>query len=220
MKKIVVLNGKGGVGKSNITRHLAVAAELEKPGSSVLCDTDPQSSLAEWWNSRASDTPPLAAIGISEFASKEPVLASRFDFIFFDTAAASADKYAPILQSADLIVVPVLASPDELRSLNRMTLPVVRDSKKPFFFVFSKVRSGTRILLSTMAALSQHGPVSPVIIEERTAYAESGLAGLTVLETEPKSIGATEIRKLWEDVKSRIDESTNSSKNEKELLHV
>ena len=47
MKTIVIVNSKGGVGKSNLTRHLAVAAEQENPGAVVLCDTDPQGSLAD-----------------------------------------------------------------------------------------------------------------------------------------------------------------------------
>ena len=55
MKTIVILNSKGGVGKSSITRHLAVAAEHEYPGTVVLCDTDPQGSLADWWNAREAE---------------------------------------------------------------------------------------------------------------------------------------------------------------------
>ena len=73
MKTIVILNSKGGVGKSNITRHLAVAAELERPGAVVMCDTDPQSSLADWWNARTSETPPWPWSGLpSSLRSNRP----------------------------------------------------------------------------------------------------------------------------------------------------
>src|ERR1035438_9894975 len=114
MKTIVILNSKGGVGKSNITRHLAVAAELESPGMVVVCDTDPQSSLASWWNARTSETPPLAVVGVAEFADKQPALASRFQYLYFNTAAADAKQYGEILKSADLIVIPVVPSPDDI----------------------------------------------------------------------------------------------------------
>src|SRR2546430_485502 len=64
MKTIVIVNSKGGVGKSNLTRHLAVAAEQENPDAVVLCDTDPQGSLADWWNARAAETPQLAIVSL------------------------------------------------------------------------------------------------------------------------------------------------------------
>ena len=77
MKTIVIVNGKGGVGKSNLTRHLAVAAEQENPGQVVLCDTDPQGSLADWWNARTAETPQLAIVSLSEFSEKQPILAAK-----------------------------------------------------------------------------------------------------------------------------------------------
>lgn len=220
MKTIVILNSKGGVGKSNITRHLAVAAEQENPGTVVLCDTDPQSSLADWWNARSSEAPPLAVVGVAEFAEKQPILASRFHYLFFDTAAADAKQYDEILKSSDLIVIPVVPSPDDVRSLNRLTLPVVKKSGRPFIFVLSKTRLATQLLISTMAALSEHGTVCQTIIQQREGYAKAAFAGSTLLEEEPSGKGAEEMRQLWNFVKSRIDEKTNSSTTVKRLLHV
>ena len=128
MKTIVIVNGKGGVGKSNLTRHLAVAAEQENPRQVVLCDTDPQGSLADWWNARTAETPQLAIVSLSEFAEKQPILAAKFRYLFFDTAAAGAEEYKEVLKTADLIVIPVIPSPDDVRSLQRLTLPVVKAS--------------------------------------------------------------------------------------------
>ena len=220
MKTIVILNSKGGVGKSNITRHLAVAAEQESPGAVVMCDTDPQSSLADWWNARTAETPPLAVVGIAEFAEKQPALASRFEYMFFDTAAADAKPYAEILKTADLIVIPVVPSPDDVRSLSRLTLPVVKASGRPFIFVLSKARLATQLLVSTMAALSEHGTVAQTIIQQREGYAKASLAGSTLLEDEPSGKGAEEIRELWDFVKTRIDDKTNYVKKVKGLLNV
>jgi len=220
MKTVVILNSKGGVGKSNITRHLAVAAEMESPGAVVMCDTDPQSSLADWWNARASEAPPLAVLGVREFAEKQPALAGRFEYLFFDTAAADAEQYREILKGADLIVIPVVPSPDDVRSLSRLTLPVVKASGRPFLFVLSKARLGTQLLVSTMAALSEHGTVCQTIIQQREGYAKASFAGSTLLEDEPTGKGAEEMRELWEFVKGRIDEKTNSVKKVKELINV
>ena len=210
------------MGKTNITRHLAVIADQERPSEVVLCDTDPQGSLADWWNAREAETPQLALVSLADFAFKQPKIAEQFNFLFFDTAAAHAQEYEQILASADLIIVPVSVGPDDIRSLNRITIPVLKASKKPFIFVISKARAGTKLLMSTVAALSEHGPVCPTIICQREGYAESALAGSTLIEDEPKGKGASEMRELWEFVKSRIDEKTisNIKKTKKELLSV
>lgn len=220
MKTIVILNSKGGVGKSSITRHLAVAAEQEHPGEVVLCDTDPQGSLADWWNAREAETPQLATIALDEYKTKHPTIATQFSFLFVDTAASDAAPYAEVLKTADFIVIPVQPSPDDIRSLSRLTLPVVKSSGRPFIFVMSKARLGTELLVSTMAALSEHGAVSQTIIVQREGYAKAALSGSTLLEDEPNGKGAEEVRDLWKYIKSRIDEKATSSKTKKkEVFH-
>jgi chromosome partitioning protein len=162
----------------------------------------------------------LAVLGVREFAEKQPALAGRFEYLFFDTAAADAEQYREILKGADLIVIPVVPSPDDVRSLSRLTLPVVKASGRPFLFVLSKARLGTQLLVSTMAALSEHGTVCQTIIQQREGYAKASFAGSTLLEDEPTGKGAEEMRELWEFVKGRIDEKTNSAKKVKELVNV
>jgi chromosome partitioning protein len=56
MHVIVLASQKGGSGKTTLTGNLAIAAELAGNGSAVLIDTDPQGSLAAWWNVRRAVT--------------------------------------------------------------------------------------------------------------------------------------------------------------------
>ena len=63
---IVLASQKGGVGKTALSAHLAVAAEATGNGPVVLYDTDPQQSLAEWWQDREAETPQLARGGVTE----------------------------------------------------------------------------------------------------------------------------------------------------------
>ena len=86
--------------------------------------------------------------------------------------------------------------------------------------MLSKARLITQLLLSTMAALSEHGTVCQTIIQQREGYAKAAFAGSTLIEDEPNGKGAEEMRNLWDFVKSRIDEKTISAKKTKELLHV
>ena len=52
MRVVVVTSQKGGSGKTTLSGHLAVEAERTGYGPVTLMDTDPQGSLASWWNAR------------------------------------------------------------------------------------------------------------------------------------------------------------------------
>lgn len=54
MKVIVLASQKGGVGKTTLAAHLAIAA-TKGGGKCVLTDTDPQGSLVAWWNKREAE---------------------------------------------------------------------------------------------------------------------------------------------------------------------
>jgi cellulose biosynthesis protein BcsQ len=60
MRTIVLASQKGGSGKTTIAAHLAVALERAGQGPAVLIDTDPQGSLARWWNKRDAPSPAFA----------------------------------------------------------------------------------------------------------------------------------------------------------------
>jgi len=60
MKTILVASRKGGCGKTTLCGHLAVQATLEGKKAAIL-DTDPQGSLADWWNEREKNSDPRAS---------------------------------------------------------------------------------------------------------------------------------------------------------------
>ncbi len=57
MYTIVAASQKGGSGKTTLSGHLAVEAARAGAGEIALIDTDPQGSLAAWWNARQAPTP-------------------------------------------------------------------------------------------------------------------------------------------------------------------
>jgi len=70
MKTIVLASQKRGGGrKTTLAAHLAVAAESPVT-SGVLIDTDPQASLAAWWNGRKAETPVFAPVTLRELSDK------------------------------------------------------------------------------------------------------------------------------------------------------
>src|SRR5256885_1393018 len=60
MRVLAMASQKGGSGKTTLSGHLAVQAQLSGAGPVCLIDIDPQGSLADWWNEREADMPPFA----------------------------------------------------------------------------------------------------------------------------------------------------------------
>src|SRR5438045_8617144 len=57
MRVLAMASQKGGSGKTTLSGHLAVQAQLSGAGPICLIDIDPQGRLADWWTERAADTP-------------------------------------------------------------------------------------------------------------------------------------------------------------------
>lgn len=208
MHTIVIANQKGGSGKSTLVAHLAVAASISGEGSIVVTDTDPQGTIAEWYTVRQSEEIGYMPSSISELPRKVLELAEAgADWLFVDTAPAINEANAGLLALADLIVVPLCASPNDVRALAK-TLPLLQAVGRPFVFVLMRVNPNAKLTAQTAMTLSEHGMVAQPAIRERVGYPVSMIDGRTVLECEPKSAAALEMTALWNSVKSRIDAKT------------
>ncbi|HEV2302044.1 MAG TPA: ParA family protein [Stellaceae bacterium] len=212
MRVIVVASQKGGSGKTTIAAHLAVQAGLAGDGPAVLVDADWQGSLAEWWRARNDGTLALAtvtpgeltAMRADELAANLAELRRRgFAVAIIDTPPARTAAIAQVIAIADLVVIPARPSPHDLRAVGA-TVDMARRAGKPFLFVVNGAAPRANITVQAVAALSEHGPVAPVILYQRTDYAASMIDGRSVIETAASSRSAREIAELWKFVHARI----------------
>jgi chromosome partitioning protein len=205
LRVIVCSSQKGGSGKTTMCGHLAVQAELSGCGPVALVDTDPQGSLAMWWNARTLETPLFMKAQVDYLHEDlDQLERSGIRLVFIDTPPAVTDTIRRIVAFADLVVVPTKPSPHDLRAVGA-TLDIVDSQQKPLVFVVNDALARARITSDTAIALSQHGTVAPVCVSHRTIYATSMIHGLTVMETDPGSAAALEVADLWNYVYSRID---------------
>jgi chromosome partitioning protein len=212
MQVIVFASQKGGVGKTTLTANLGVAAEISGDGPAVLIDTDPQGSLAAWWNAREAQTPALAPTTLNDLPEKLQALGEAgYRYALVDTPPAITDAIRAVVRRADFVVIPVKASPHDLRAVGR-TVEIVQQEGKPFAFVVTQAKSNALLTIQAMAALSEHGVVSPAVVHDRVDYAASMTDGRTVLETDNRGRSASETADLWEFVKGRMNESTKARK--------
>ena len=204
MYVIAVSSQKGGSGKTTIAAHLAVAAAAADVGPVVLIDTDPQGSLAEWWQARKDDTPQLATVKPEALAANLAELRSYGTAIaIVDTPPALTGSIEQVIAMADLIIIPARPSPHDLRAASG-TVEMARKAGKPFMFVVNGASPRASITAQAVAALSEHGRVAPVILYQRTEYAASMIDGRTVIETAASGRSAQEIAELWQCVYAQI----------------
>ncbi|HEY8267853.1 MAG TPA: ParA family protein [Xanthobacteraceae bacterium] len=201
---VVFASQKGGSGKTTLSGHLAVEAQQQGDGPVALIDTDPQGSLAKWWNERSAEVPVFAQLELHELQDGiERLRSDGFRLIVIDTPPAVTSSIVEVVSHADLVVVPTRPSPHDLRAVGA-TVDLVEYQKKPLIFVVNSATARARITSETAVALSQHGMVAPVTIHHRVDFAASMIDGRTVGDVNPNSRSAKEISALWLYLSDRI----------------
>jgi chromosome partitioning protein len=204
MYVLVLASKKGGSGKTTLSGHLAVEAELAGVGPVALIDCDPQGSLSEWWNSRSAPTPHFVKVGLLELSDALAQLSQAgFRLAVIDTPPAITSSISRVVAHADLVIVPTRPSPHDLRAV-AATVDIAERHEKPLIFVVNGATPRARITGEAAVALSQHGTVAPVIVHHRVDFAASMVDGRSVGEVVPKSQSAKEVRELWTYVQDRL----------------
>ncbi len=117
MRHIMVMNAKGGCGKSTLATN--IASFFADAGYSVgLADYDPQRSSLDWLERRPANRPPIAGVGaFDEGLKRAPRTA---DFLVIDAPARShGPELTELVKHAETIVVPVLPSPIDMQATDR-----------------------------------------------------------------------------------------------------
>jgi chromosome partitioning protein len=208
MKVIAVLNQKGGSGKTTIATHLARALQLD--GADVLLvDSDPQGSARDW--AAVREDQPLTVVGIDRpTIDRDLKHVARKDFVVIDGAPQAADLAVSAIKAADFVLIPVQPSPYDIWAAADLVELVkqrieLTDGRLQAAFVVSRAIKGTRIGGEITDALIGYGlPVLDSRITQRVSYPGTAAIGTTVLEAEPDSDAAAEIRALANEIKQKL----------------
>jgi chromosome partitioning protein len=117
MRHIMVLNPKGGCGKSTLATNLA--AWYAAAGAQVaLADYDPQGSSSDWLALRPATAAPIAGLRAWEDGLRH--LPRSTDVVIMDPPARSHGReLTELVRRADTIIVPVLPSGIDIRASAR-----------------------------------------------------------------------------------------------------
>jgi chromosome partitioning protein len=202
MKTLVLHTPKGGSGKSTLARELATMA-FRSGVATALADLDPQGTTAGWYHRRTAGEPALVDLGAPPFRTKMDSLAKAgLELLVIDTPPAQPPFLPALLTTADLVVVPVRPTPDDLLA----AAPIARSlAKHPrWIFVLSQVPPRTRMLASAVRQLAAIGLVSPVQFTFRADYPAAAIDGSAAAELTGKA--AEESAELFRYVKTLIED--------------
>jgi chromosome partitioning protein len=114
MRHILVMNPKGGCGKSTIATNLA-SFYATKGRQVALADFDPQRSSLDWVGLRPVDAPLVA--GVAAFEDGLRAAPRNADVVIMDAPARSHGReVTELVRRAETVLVPVLPSAIDMRA--------------------------------------------------------------------------------------------------------
>jgi chromosome partitioning protein len=192
MQRIVVLNPKGGSGKSTIATNLAsyFAVRQENP---VLMDFDPQGSSLRWVKKRLPTQPRIDHVAAFErdsrttrsFQLRAPEGAGR---VVLDTpAAVAAQDMAELTRGADKIIVPVLPSDIDIHAASRcianlLLVGKIRRQDNRLGVVANRVRRNTVIYRSLVRFLESLDIPIVATLRDSQNYVRAAEQGVGLME--------------------------------------
>lgn len=191
-RKIVVLNSKGGSGKTTVATNLA-AYYAWRGGRVALMDLDPQGSSMRWLKVRPADAPPIHGIAGFErrmnvtrsFAMRSPPGTEQ---LVVDTPAAlQATQLHETVRDADVIIVPVLPSDIDIHAASRCIADLllvgrVHRSERRLVIVANRARRYTKAFQSLMRFLQSLRIPVAAVLRDSQAYIRSAETGLGLHE--------------------------------------
>jgi chromosome partitioning protein len=205
--KFAIANLKGGCGKSTLALNLA--AGLKQRGNTVLLDADPQGTLVHWVNHEKIDSMPRVVATGSGLSKEIRWASSTHQYVVVDCPPALGSGYTETaMEMVDILLVPVLPSPPDLWSSNRMVEAVQQarkiNPKLRAYFVRNQVEPRSALSHAMRQVLRTCDlPSLENSLGRRAAYRWAALEGISVYQFGARG------KKAVEDIESIIEEVLN-----------
>jgi len=191
----MVLNSKGGCGKSTIATNLASYFASYEQKKVTLVDFDPQGSSLDWLKVRSRKLPEI--IGIN--ATKETVRFSKDTEIVIMDVPARVDgrELAGLVKRVETIIIPVLPSPIDIRAganfiKELLTNAKVSRKETKVCVVANRVRENTLSYHALYAFLKSLKIPFITTLRDTQNYIHAEEKGVGIFEMAPS--------KVWQDL--------------------
>ncbi len=192
MRSIMVLNPKGGSGKSTIAANLA--AYLANWGVRVaLADYDAQQTSLAWLQSRPPDKPYIYG---TKPIDGQLSLPPDIEYLVMDTPAALNHKELPKwLAQADTILIPVLPSPIDIRTASHLIYQLMLKFRttthdKHIGLVANRVRLRSNVYQTLLRFTNQVNIPLLTTLKDSVNYLHGMEQGLSIFDMRSQSARA------------------------------
>ena len=116
MRSILILNAKGGSGKTTVATNLA-GYYATKGKKVVLADFDPQGSSIDWLRQRRRNFPLIMGVEAYNTPLRAP---KNADILIMDAPSRTHnEQLVALLRKAETAIIPVVPSPMDIRAAQR-----------------------------------------------------------------------------------------------------
>lgn len=190
MLKVLVVNVKGGCGKTTLTTVLA-SAFANQGLATAIADADRQRSALDWAALRPADMAPVTALDwtkgkwIGDTPKKLSVL------IIDAPGSLGPGKLDDLVGEATSILVPVLPSMFDVRATQQFLekldeIKRVRKGKAKVHLVANRVRSRTRATTELTQFFQKLGQQPEAWVPDRSGYVDLAMDGLSPFDKTQK----------------------------------
>ena len=185
MRHIMVLNAKGGCGKSTLATN--IASYFANEGADVaLADYDPQRSGLDWLERRPDNRPKIA--GVAAYKDGLRRVPRNADILVLDAPARShGAELTNLVKHAETIIVPVLPSTIDMQATTRFlaelqALAKVQKKDVKIGAVANRVRDNTLIFEDLDEYLTKARVPYIATLREAQNYVRAYTRGLGIFE--------------------------------------
>ena len=207
-RRILIINGKGGCGKTTIATNLAVAYAQAGIGTAVL-DYDSQASSTDWGDMRIPTRAPIAVLPMYRrvhmyqtraFRDRLPPSIKR---IVIDTPSGARERdIDQLIRRADVIIIPVMPSALDVRAGARfiaelLTLRSYKANPRAIGVVVNRLQDQNATQAKLMHSLQCLGVPCVATFHDSALYSRAAEDGAGVVELQVEGTAARREQAQW-----------------------
>ncbi len=208
-RRILVINGKGGCGKTTIATNLAVAYASARH-SVALMDNDPQASSSYWAEQRDGDLPPVHLVAAHRRSSMYQTqsfqnrLPADVDRVIVDGHSNARDRDLELLlKQTDVVLVPLQPSSIDIQAASRFITELVthrayRSAPRPLGVIANRVQPNTETHAKLQHFLACLDVPTVATFRDSPVYMEAAEHGKGVVDMIDSRAARKETPAWWE----------------------